>query len=209
MRPGEHQVVVIGAGGHARPVVEALLLTGHRIAGLLDDAAGRPAVLGQPIIGGPALLPTLRAQGVGGAVIAIGDNATRLRLGLEARSLGFTLPTLVHPAALVSPHASLAEGAQILARAVIGPEARIGRLCLVNTGAIVEHECTLDEGAHIAPGAILCGQVRIGARSLIGAGSTIIAGRHIGADTTVAAGAAVTTDVAAGARVGGVPARGM
>lgn len=209
MRAGEHQVIVIGAGGHARPVVEALLLLGQRIAGLVDHDASRPPVLGQAVLGGLDLLPALRAQGIGGAVIAIGDNAARLRLGDLARGHGFTLPTLVHPAALVSPHASLSEGAQILARAVIGPEALIGRLCLINTGAIVEHECTVDEGAHIAPGAILCGQVRIGARCLMGAGSTTIAGRQIGPDALVAAGAAVTADVAAGGRVGGVPARGM
>ncbi len=209
MRAGEHQIIVIGAGGHARPVVEALLLLGHRIAGLVDNDASRPPVLGQAVLGGLDLLPSLRGQGIGGAVIAIGDNATRLRLGDLARGLGFSLPTLVHPAALVSPHASLGEGAQVLARAVVGPEARIGRLCLINTGAIVEHECTLDEGAHIAPGAILCGLVRVGARCLMGAGSTTIAGRQIGPDAVVAAGAAVTTHVAAGGRVGGVPARAV
>jgi UDP-perosamine 4-acetyltransferase len=209
VRAGGHQIIVIGAGGHARPVVEALLLLGHRIAGLVDNDASRPPVLGQAVLGGLDLLPSLRGQGIGGAVIAIGDNATRLRLGDLARGLGFSLPTLVHPAALVSPHASLGEGAQVLARAVVGPEARIGRLCLINTGAIVEHECTLDEGAHIAPGAILCGLVHVGARCLMGAGSTTIAGRQIGPDAVVAAGAAVTTDVAAGARVGGVPARAV
>ncbi|WP_203074860.1 acetyltransferase [Falsiroseomonas ponticola] len=209
MRAGEHQVVVIGAGGHARPVVEALLLLGHRIAGLVDDAPDRPPVLGQPVIGGLDRLAALRAAGIGSAVIAIGDNAARLQLGDQARGFGFVLPTLVHPGALVSPHASLAEGAQVFARAVVGPEARIGRLCLVNTGAIVEHECTVDEGTHIAPGAVLCGLVRVGARCLVGAGSTTIAGRRIGPGALIAAGATVTADVAAGARVGGVPAREM
>ncbi|NGM20450.1 hypothetical protein G3576_10530 [Roseomonas stagni] len=209
MRAGEHQIIVIGAGGHARPVVETLLLTGHRIAGLVDDDTSRAPVLGHAIIGGLDQLPRLRAAGIDGAAIAIGHNATRLALGDRLRGLGYTLPILAHPTAVISPHASIAEGAQILARAVVGPEARIGRLCLINTGAIIDHECTVDEGAHIAPGAILCGQVRIGARSLVGAGSTTIAGRHIGPDATIAAGAAVTTDVAAGARVGGVPARGL
>ena len=49
--------------------------------------------------------------------------------------------------------------------------------------------------------------VTIGADVYIGAGATILAGVTIGAGALVAAGALVREDVAAGVKVGGVPAR--
>lgn len=200
------RVLVLGAGGHARPVIEALRAMGVAVIGVLDDAP-RGAVLGAPQLGTLADLAQRRAEGIADVAIAIGHNATRAGLGAACRALGFALPPILHPAALVSPSARIGDGAQILARAVIGPEAAVGALALVNTGAIVEHDCVLDEAVHIGPGAILCGGVRVGARALVAAGATARPGIAIGADATVAPGAALAEDVAPGARVGGVPAR--
>ncbi|MGG5888733.1 acetyltransferase [Falsiroseomonas sp. HC035] len=200
-------VLVLGAGGHARPVIEAIRANGSAVAGLLDDGGDHGPVLGCAWLGDTGLLAALRAQGLVEAVIAIGDNAARQRLGALCEAAGFTLPPLLHPAALVSPSASIAAGAQVMARAVVGPEAALGRLALVNTGAIVEHECTLGEAAHLGPGAVLCGRVSLGARVLVAAGAVVRPGVTIGEDALVAPGAAVSAEVTPGARIGGVPAR--
>jgi UDP-perosamine 4-acetyltransferase len=200
------RILVLGAGGRARPVIEALRAMGAEVAGVLDDAP-RGAVLGAPILGALSDLEKLRRGGLEKAVIAIGHNATRERLGALCRAAGFALPPVLHPTALVSPSASIAEGAQVMARALIGPEAVIGALALVNTGAIVEHECVVGAAAHLGPGTVLCGGVRVGARALLAAGAVARPGISIGEDATVAPGAALAGDVPAGARVGGVPAR--
>lgn len=188
-------------------MIEAIRAAGHQVAGLLDDAADPGPVLGCAWLGGTHRLAALQAQGLAQAVIAIGDNAARLRLGALCEDAGYALPPLLHPAALVSPSARIAAGVQVMARAVVGPEAVLGRLALVNTGAIVEHECSLDEAAHLGPGAVLCGRVRLGARALVAAGAVVRPGISIGADSLVAPGAAVAADVPDGVRLGGVPAR--
>jgi len=199
------RVLVLGGGGHAKPVIETLRALGAEILGVLDDAP-RGAVLGVPVLGGMADLCRL---GGDAAVIAIGDNAIRARLGARCREAGLALPALIHPSALVSGSATIGEGAQVMARAVIGAEARIGTLALVNTGAIVEHDAVIGDAAHIAPGAVLCGFVRVGARALIGAGAVLRPGVAVGEDAVVAPGAAVSEAVGDAARVGGVPARGL
>ncbi|WP_439595573.1 NeuD/PglB/VioB family sugar acetyltransferase [Falsiroseomonas sp.] len=207
MRPLPAPVLVIGAGGHALVVIEALRAMGRPVAGLLDDGAPRPPLLGCAILGTTALLPDLRRQGLAEAAVAVGDNATRLRLGALCETAGFGLPLVQHPAALVSPSALLGAGCQVMARAVVGPQARLGRLVLVNTGAIVEHECRLEEAVHLGPGAVLCGGVAVGPRSLVAAAAVVRPGVALGADVQVAPGAAVGGPLGDGARVGGVPAR--
>ncbi|MGX9961947.1 NeuD/PglB/VioB family sugar acetyltransferase [Roseomonas sp. F4] len=200
-------VLVIGAGGHARVVIELLHANGCMVAGLLDDGPARAPVLGCPVLGGTESLSALRAEGLVELAVAIGDNAARARLGRAAETAGFVLPPLLHPSALISPSAILEEGCQIMARAVLGPESRVARMALVNTGAIVEHECEIEEAAHIGPGAVLCGASRIGPRALVAAGAVLRPGVVIGADALVAPGAAVACTVPPGGRYGGVPAR--
>jgi UDP-perosamine 4-acetyltransferase len=200
------RILVLGAGGHARPVIEALRAAGAEVAGVLDDAP-RGSVLGAPLLGRLERLAALRAEGLGTAAVAIGDNATRQRWGEACLALGYALPAILHPAALVSPSARLGAGVQAMARAVIGPEATLGPHVLVNTGAIVEHDCVLEAAAHLGPGAVLCGGVRVGARALVAAGAVVRPGLAVGAGAVVAPGAAVGAEVPADGRVGGVPAR--
>uniref|UniRef100_UPI0022EA15F9 NeuD/PglB/VioB family sugar acetyltransferase n=1 Tax=Falsiroseomonas oryzae TaxID=2766473 RepID=UPI0022EA15F9 len=191
------RVAVLGAGGHAKPVIETLRAMGAEVAGVLDDAP-RGTVLGAPQLGTLADLARLREDGIGHAAIAIGHNATRAALGEACTRIGLALPAVIHPAALVSPSARIGAGAQVMARAVIGPEAVLGALVLVNSGAIVEHDCRLDEAAHVGPGAVLCGFVQVGARALVGAGAVARPSVSVGADAVVAPGAAVAEDVPQG-----------
>jgi UDP-perosamine 4-acetyltransferase len=201
-------ILVLGAGGHGKAVLDLLMAHGGwRIAGVVDGAPRLAAVLGVPVLGDEATFPGLVAAGVTAAHPAIGHNAQRIAAAARLLAAGFALPALVHPAAVIGHGATLHEGAAVLARAVVGPEARIARLALVNTGAIVEHDCELGEGAHIAPGAVLAGGVRIGAGAMVGAGAVIRPGVAVGAGAIIGAGAAVLADVPPGATVAGVPAQ--
>lgn len=139
------------------------------------------------------------------AAIALGDNALRKALAAEFGDLGNWLP-LVHPGAYVSDTTVLAEAVQVMVRAVLNPETRIGRGAIVNSAAVVEHHVTVGAYTHVAPGAVIAGSCAIGAGCLIGAGAVIRENITIGDNAVVGAGAVVIRDVPAGARVVGVPA---
>ncbi|MBV9812373.1 MAG: acetyltransferase, partial [Acetobacteraceae bacterium] len=204
------RVLVIGAGGHARVLIEALREAGAEVAGLIAPVPKHPAprrVLGLPILGDDDVLPRLRAEGLSVAVLGIGGNRLRLAIADRLRDLDVTLPPLVHPAAYVAASAVLACGAVVLQRAAVGTQAVIGRAAIVNSGAVIEHDGRLDEAAHVAPGCALAGNVSVGARTLVGVGSAVRPGITIGADVIVGAGSAVVADIPDGAVVGGCPAK--
>jgi len=206
-------VIGLGAGGHAKVVIEALRLSGgHDIVGLLDPKPElwNTVVLDVPVLGGDDLLAELKAQGVSLAFIGlggVGETGPRRRLYELALDRGFQIIRAIHPQAVLSPSAQLGEGPTVLAGAVINAEATLGDNVIVNTGSIVEHDCVIGSHVHIATGAVLAASVTVGDGAHIGAGSTIRQGISIGEGALVGAGAAVVKDVAPDTVVTGVPAK--
>ncbi|MDB5371086.1 MAG: hypothetical protein JWP20_2644 [Roseomonas sp.] len=200
-------LLLIGAGGHGRAVLETLRDSGWPDpVGVLDDDPASAGLPGIPRLGPLAMAGALRGQGIGAAHVALGDNARRRALGDWLLGLGFALPVVRHPSAVVAGTACLGAGCVVMPRVVLGAAARVGSHVILNTGCIVEHDALLADAVHVAPGAVLGGGVRVGAAALIGLGCAIRPGVTVGAGAVVGVGAAVVGDVADGMRVAGVPA---
>lgn len=204
-------VVIYGAGGHGRVVLDAALrVPGLRVVGVIDDASTLrgQCLLETEILGDVSVLsePRFRLCRV---VVAIGDPASREAAAARVAAAGLGFVAIVHPTAFLACKVSLGEGAMILPKAVVHTGASIGRHAIVNTGAIVEHDCRVGDFSHVAPAACLAGNVIVGHGTHIGVGASVAPGIRIGDRAVVGAGAAVIDDVAAGAVVGGVPARSL
>jgi sugar O-acyltransferase (sialic acid O-acetyltransferase NeuD family) len=194
-------ILIYGAGGHAKSVMEMVLQNNtYAIAGILDDdtrLAGKK-VLGIPVMGPRILLPALTSKGVKLAANGVGgiiDINVRVRIFELLERAGFSFPVLVHPRATVEPSAKVSEGAQVFANAYIGAEAVLQPRCMVNTNAVVSHDCEIGMYTHIAPGTLLAGHVHVGERTLIGMGVTTTIGVHIGSGARIGNGAIVLADV--------------
>lgn len=200
------RLVLIGAGGHAKVVLDAVRLA--RPTGEIEVRDDNPALAGGRILGVPVRTPVgaldaLRAQ----CHVAIGDNSTRRRIGEALIAGGSTLASIVHPRAIVAADAKIEGGAFVAAGAVVAPDARIGPGVIVNHLAIVDHDCAVGGFSHIAPGVVLGGGVTVGARCLLGSGAVVLPGVSIADDVVIAAGAVVTRNVTAGAKLAGIPAK--
>jgi acetyltransferase EpsM len=204
-------LVIWGAGGYAKVVFDTAVAMGYTRVRFIDDCPPAFAEL----YGCPIGAPPVDVERSGVAVefvgvefiVAIGDN--HARSGCYSRGLrqGWTPATLIHPAAVVSPHSEISPGCVVLTRAVVNAGAVIGLNCIINTGAIVEHDCRLSSHVHISPAATLGGSVEAGAFAHVGIGACVLPGCRIGAGSIVGAGAVVLTSVPEAVTVAGVPAR--
>lgn len=204
-------ILVIGSGGHAVVVADALLAAGERVLGFTDVDASRHglSVCGLPVLGDDRVLA---AHSQGDVLLAIGIGGVRGEPGrrlVQERLLaaGWRVCGVRHPSAIVSPFARLGAGVQLMAGSIVQPGAEIGDGAIVNTAAVVEHDCAVGPYVHVAPRALLCGNAAVGGDSHVGAGAVVRQGLRLGARTVVGAGAVVVQDYIGGGQLVGVPAR--
>lgn len=163
------RLLILGAGGFGRCVAELALLSGrYDEVAFLDDHADAPEVLG-------TLSDYARtAVDFDGVFPAFGDNALRLSWVQRLGDAGFSVPVLVHPAAVLSPSARLGAGSVLMAGAIVCAGVSGGAAVLVNCNAVVDHDCTLGEGAHICIGALIKASCTLAPLLKIEAGQVVL-----------------------------------
>lgn len=179
-----------GAGGHARVVRDIVELSGGVVDGFIDDNAELAEKDG---------LPVLHEVPYGcELILAIGDSRVRYELVKKLAHLNITYCTAIHPAAVVSPYAKVAEGSVIMPGGIVNAFAEVGRHCVVNTGASVGHETIVGDYATVCPHSAVCGQCNIGMGANICAGSVVVQCTNVGRWTMVGSGTLVRHDVGEG-----------
>ena len=203
----KEKIVLIGGGGHARSVVDAIERMGaYDIVGFVD-ADPTTSYKNYRTIGSDEDLGRIYESGVRFAAICVGflgNSTLREKLYDRAKTIGFSLPAIIDPSSEIAGDTSIGEGSFIGKLAVVNSNARLGIMTIINTAAIIEHDCCVDDFSHVAVNATLCGDVSVGRAVLIGAGSVVIQGVSIGSKALVGAGAIVLTDVAEDQRAVGV-----
>ena len=203
------KVVVLGYGGHAKSVIDSIETTGkYEIIGYTDVEDKNAE--GITYLGTDRKLEDIYNSGVRCAIFGVGYmGRSKIRDALyeKVNKIGFNLPCIIDPSAIIARDVLIGKGTFIGKRVVINAGASIGEMCILNTGCIVEHENVIAGFVHVAVGATLCGDVKVGSHSLIGANATIIQGVHIGSNVIIGAGSVVIKDIEDNKRVAGVPAK--
>lgn len=205
------RVVIWGAAGHARVVADAIRQRGElHVEGFIDDvtpARRTEAFCGATVLGGRDQIELLKSRGVTLIALAFGHNAARLRLGRELSALGFELPPIVHPQAVIAPDVRVGAGCFVGPGAVLGPAARIGALAIVNSAVVVEHDCEVGEGVHLSPRVCLGGGAHVGHTTWVGLGALVRDHVTVGSESMIGMGAVVVSDLPNRVVAYGCPAR--
>ncbi|MBF0131486.1 MAG: acetyltransferase [Magnetococcales bacterium] len=205
-------LVLLGAGGHASVLLDALYPNQQKILGLYipPDASVPPWGEKIPRISSDAALiqqfPPSAVHLIMG-IGAVASNEKRKQLFTHYRNLGYRFASVVHPRHYCAQAVTIGEGCQLMAGSMIQPGTTLHDNVILNTGAIIDHDCQIESHVHIAPGAVLSGGVHVGSGAHIGTGAVVIQGIHIGSGALIAAGATVVNNIPENARVAGIPAK--
>jgi len=184
-------IVLIGAGGHAKVAAEIASMIGFDITSYVDD--NKALWLDSPQWTDEVAQQHFRTIkgtqyfiGLGGQTVSSLQKRYQLFLKYADGNTSIS-PILIHPRAVVSESSRVGMGSLICAGAIVQPMAEIGNCVILNTGSIIEHDCRIGDGTHIAPGAIILGNVTIGKHCMIGSGAILLPGVNIPNDTLIKA----------------------
>ncbi len=196
-------VVIIGAGGHAKVIADIVKKSGDNLLGFLDDTKEAGTEFLDAFILGNT--QTVDEYPTAEFIVGIGNNQTRRKIAEQFKHLPYY--TAIHPTAIIGEGVSVGEGSCIMANAVVNASSQIGKHCILNTASVVEHDNVLSDYVHISPAAALAGTVTVGEETHIGIGACVKNNLSICQGVTVGAGGVVVSSISEPGIYVGVPAR--
>lgn len=198
-------LVLYGAGGHARVILDMAALSGLKPDWVVDDHPTKDSLDGFPVIAST----DRRWQDLSQFrfVVAVGRNQVRSEIFARLLARGGEPETIIHPGAVIARGTELGPGSVVMAGVVVNPGTRVGANVILNTCCSVDHDGIIGDHSHLCPGVHLAGTVQIGRLTLLGTGVSVIPGRTIGSEVTVGAGSVVLRDLPDGCCAFGNPAR--
>ena len=169
------KIIIIGAGGHAKSLIDLILSTGKwQIEGLV----GNYDELGKRILGFEVkwndkeltkIVHDYKYAVLGFA--SLGMQKKRILFIENLKKIGFILPSIISPNAYISKHSEIGEGTTI------------GHFSLVN-----EHDVRIEDFCHISTSVTVNGGVTLGQETFIGSKSMLREGLSIPKGTIISAG---------------------
>ena len=189
--------------------IEALdcIGSGYRFIGFVDDTPEKRGIdpNGYPVYGRDAFARFSDAY-----VLAIPGSPSSYRARKEIiQGLGIAeerFARVIHPAARVSPLASIGYNVLMMAGVVITSNALIGSHVCILPNTVIHHDVVVGDWGLIGSNVTIAGNTVVEENCYVGSGSSIMNGLRIGSGALVGIGSNVIRNVAADARVVGNPA---
>ncbi|QWX84792.1 NeuD/PglB/VioB family sugar acetyltransferase [Cellulophaga sp. HaHaR_3_176] len=205
-------IVIIGASGHAKVIIDIIERnSNYIIVGLIDSfKSTKENVFDYNILGTENdILELSKKYNFTSGIIAIGDNWTRKKIHdkLKTKVPNFEYINAIHPNACLGKNITIGVGVAIMPGVIINSDSKVGDFCILNTNSSLDHDGLMGNYSSLAPNATLGGNVTIGKCTAISLGANIIQEIKIGDYSTVGAGSLVNKDIGDLKLVYGVPAK--
>ncbi len=194
-------MILFGASGHAKVIIDILEKQGVKVDFLVDANPTIKSLQSYQVKPDADFeIDSITSE----IIISIGSNHIRKKVANEIRAdFGWA----IHPLAILGDDVSIGQGSVVMAGAIVNSSTSIGNHAIINTASSIDHDCVLGDYVHVSPNATLCGTISVGEGTHIGAGATIIPNLSIGKWATIGAGSVVINNVPDGAVVVGNPGR--
>ena len=185
----KHDVVIIGAGGFGREVLETInQLKDFNFIGFLDDNKKKGSKCnGYPVLGKiDWLLKRDRYLSPLGVVISIADPYKRQEIVSKLKTINnLWFPTIVHPSVSIPKSTTIEDGVIIQNNCFISCNVSINEFTHVNCFSIIGHDCIIGKYCTLSPSTKIMGNVAIGDRVFFGVNASTSQGIKIGDDSVI------------------------
>ncbi len=205
-------IYVLGVGHNTPVFIDLALACGYHVVGLYHYEAGRTGEIdhGFEILGTFEDLWSQQTLSDRNFLLSMGDITIRKELTRKIISKGGKLPTLVHPAAVISNFATISDNGVL-----ISPFTYVQADSVIEEGTIllshvnISHNTTIGKYCFLAGGATIGAYTRVEEEVFVGQGALSISHKvsRIGHNAYVGARSLLTKDVEADTTVAGSPAR--
>jgi len=193
-------MILFGASGHCKVIIDCLESQGKNIVGIFDDDLTKTKLLNYEVIGKYDAQKFKNEE----LIISIGDNRTRKSV---SKLIKHKFGVAIHKSAVISRNVFIGGGTVIMHNSVLQSSVVISKHVIINTAASVDHDCFIEDLVHISPNATICGNVKVGEGTHIGAGAIVIPNISIGKWCVIGAGAVITKNIPDYSVVVGVPGK--
>ncbi len=203
---------VLGIGHNTPVFIDLAESCGHRIAGLyhFNDTRTGEIDHGFEIIGSFNDLFSRSSLAGMAFLLTMGDNSIRENLTRTIVGKGGSVPTLIHPTAVISRFTEISDtGVYISAFTHVQADTRIGEGTILLSGVNVSHTNSIGRYCFVAGGATIGAYTTVEDFVFVGQGALTISGKvsNIGQHSLIGARALVTHNVEPYSIVAGIPAR--
>ena len=196
-------LILIGAGGYAKSVIDSLKLDKYEIIGFIDDIkTGKH--LGYNILGNS--LNNYNSQNYC-FFVCIGDNEKRTIWYNKIIEKGLEVINIIDKSAIVSKNIRIGKGIFIGKLAIVNSDVTLGNNIIINTKALLEHGTSVGDNSNVSTNAAVNGDTKIGKGCFIGSSSVLNGQLTIGDGAMIGSGTVVIKDVKENTTVVGVPGR--
>lgn len=198
------KVILIGAGGHAKSVVDAIDKDKMELIGFIDDNKTgihcRKPILGDKI----EEVDNFQSYSY---LVSIGDVSARKKWFDRLKRLNCRIINIIDKSAIISETAQIGNGNFIGKYAIINADVVIGDNNVINSKALIEHECVVGNHTHLSTNSTINGNVVVEDSVFYGSSSVCNGQLKICSGSIVGSGSVVIKDVPPSVIVVGNPAR--
>ena len=199
------KLIIIGAGGYAKSVLDSIDYSKYEVCGFIDDFTKAKEHLGIEIIGNS--LNNIKNKEQYCYFVAIGNNINRKKWFDNLVNEKLNVINVIDKTAIISKNANIGKGCFFGKMSIVNSGSTIGDNVIVNTKALVEHGCMVGNHCNLSTNSVINGETSIGEGSFIGSSSVVIGQLHIGKWSTIGAGAVVIRDIEDNVTAVGIPAK--
>jgi sugar O-acyltransferase (sialic acid O-acetyltransferase NeuD family) len=204
-------MIIIGAGGFAKEVLEELfILKQDENLCFYDDVnSNLPNLIYNKY---PVIKTILEAENFIDLVdkkftLGVGNPKLRLNFMNKFENIGGIFSSVISSSCKVGHFGTfIGAGCNIMSNSLISNDVKIGKGCIVYFNSVIAHDSIIGDFVELSPGTMILGKCYIGEFSQIGSNTTVLPKVKIGKNVIIGAGSVVTKDIPDNCLAYGVPA---